>query len=111
MIADDTLTNVLIEDLTADTEAISHLNVQPMTSAEISSYECSAPGTSSNVFVDEMSVEMLEDSYYISVDAEEKSVGGEVSSAEIHTATTYWGCKQCDFKCVLFVVCIQFDLI
>lgn len=76
--------------------ATSHFEVQPMTSAEISSYECPTSGPS-NTFADDNSIEVLDDSSYTMEEADDKAMDEEAPD-KTDTATTNWGCKQCDFR-------------
>lgn len=102
---DEPMAHSPVEDLPIVT-ATSHFEVQPLTPAEISSFECATPGPS-NTFADDNSIEVLEDSSYTIGDADDK--GTEEDYAEkTDTATTYWGCKQCDFRYeILFMFAIQ----
>lgn len=95
IIGDETISFTHVNELSTAT-ATTHFEVQPMTSAEISTYKCHTPGPS-NTFADDNSIEVLEDSSYTIGDIDEKATEKEYLN-KMETAITYWGCKQCDFR-------------
>lgn len=87
-----TATHSLIDKLEIVATAPLNFEVQSMTSNE-----CPTPGPS-NTFVDDGTIEVLDDTSYTIVEADDKGTHRESANKSDTTTTTYWGCKQCDFR-------------